>query len=151
MRSDHFTVALPHGADVLSPNASVPKTAGGVMAAARKKQKAKKTARLLAWAGTLQCLHGRKLCPNRYLIRWFYKYGNPPDDDNALARCKAYLDGAASAMGVNDRELRFRGVERIKDVERWKELELVFWREEEDGTVFHQKTARNDEEEEKKI
>lgn len=151
MRSDLFIVALPHGAEVLSPNASVPKTARGVMAAARKKQKAKKTARLLAWAGTLQCLHGRELCPNRYLIRWFYKYGNPPDDDNAVARCKAYLDGAASAMGINDRELRFRGVEHIKNMERWRELELVFWREEEDGTVFHQKTARNCEQEEKEL
>ncbi len=98
--------------------------------AARKKQKAKRTARTLAWALTLQCLGGRKFRPNRYLIRWFYKYGEPPDDDNAVARCKAYLDGAASAMGINDVVLRLRGVERVKDMKRWKELELVFWYEE---------------------
>ena len=99
MNNEYLTVVLPHGPKVLSANASVPKTAKGLQVAAQKKQKAKRTARTLAWALTLQCLGGRKFRPNRYLIRWFYKYGEPPDDDNAVARCKAYLDGAASAMG----------------------------------------------------
>lgn len=49
--------------------------------------------------------------------------------DNVVARCKAYLDGAASALGINDRVLRLRGVERIKDMQRWKDMEVVFWRE----------------------
>lgn len=125
-----LTVALPHGAKALSANASVPKTARGVMVAAHKKQKAKRRARTLAWAVTLQCLEGRAFCPNRYVVRWYYKYGEPPDDDNVVARCKAYLDGAASALRINDRELRLRGVERIKDMQRGREVELVFWREE---------------------
>lgn len=151
MNNEYLTVVLPHGPKVLSANASVPKTAKGLQVAARKKQKAKRTARTLAWALTLQCLGGRKFRPNRYLIRWFYKYGEPPDDDNAVARCKAYLDGTASAMGINDVVLRLRGVERVKDMKRWKELELVFWYEEGDGTVFHEKPARNCEEKEKEI
>lgn len=128
-----LVVALPHGSKALSANASVPKTMRGVMAAANRKKKAKKRARVLAWAMTLKCLGGRRLCPNRYKVRWFYKYGDPPDDDNTIAQCKAYLDGASSALGINDRVLRLQGVERVKDLKRWKELELVFWREEEES------------------
>lgn len=125
-----LVVSLPHGNKALSANASVPKTPKGVFAAARKKQRAKRTGRTLAWAVTLKVLDGRKAAPNRYMIRWFYKFGNPPDDDNAVARCKAYLDGASLAMGINDRTLRLVGVERVKDLRRFKEVELVFWHEE---------------------
>lgn len=131
-----LVVVLPHGPKVLSANASVPKTARGVMAAARKKQRAKKTARELAWALTLKALDGRVLKPNRYVIRWYYKYGEAPDDDNTTARCKAYLDGAASALKVNDRELRLCGVDRVKDRVRFREMELVFWREEGSVSLF---------------
>lgn len=129
-RGAPLVIVLPHGPKVLSANASVPKTARGVMAVTRKKQRAKKTARELAWALTLKALDGRTLKPNRYVIRWFYKFGEAPDDDNTTARCKAYLDGAASALKVNDRELRLCGVDRIKDRVRFREMELVFWREE---------------------
>lgn len=125
-----FIVSLPHGNKALSPNASVPKTAKGVFALARKRQKAKRTARTLAWAVTLEALAGRRVRPNRYMVRWFFKYGDPPDDDNAIGRCKAYLDGASLAMGINDRDLRLVGVERVKDLARFGEVELVFWREE---------------------
>lgn len=111
-RGGPLVVTLPHGPKVLSANASVPKTARGVMAL------------------TLKALDGRTLKPNRYVIRWFYKFGEAPDDDNTTARCKAYLDGAASALKVNDRELRLCGVDRIKDRVRFREVELVFWREE---------------------
>lgn len=135
-----FTVSLPHGNKVLSPNAPVPKTAKGVFAMARKKQKAKRTARTLAWAVTLEALAGRKVKPNRYMVRWFYKYGDPPDDDNAVGRCKAYMDGVCLAMKINDRDLRLMGVERVKDLVRFREVELVFWREEEDfNMIFEEK------------
>ncbi len=140
-----LVVALPHGAKALSANAPVPRTMKGMAVAARKKQRAKKTARELAWALTLKELDGRKLCPNRYVVRWFYRYGVAPDDDNVVARCKAYIDGAASALGINDRVLRFRGVERIRDGARGKVVELVFWREEEGASVFCEKSERNSE------
>lgn len=131
-----LTVSLPHGAKALSANASVPKSVKGVYAAARRKQRAKKTARTLAWAETLRALAGRRVCPNRYLIRWYFWQGRAPDDDNVVSRCKAYLDGACLAMGMDDRVLRLRGVERVRDRESGHVLELVFWRaegEEEEG------------------
>lgn len=133
---DVFIISLPHGSAALSANASMPKTPRGMIVAVRKKQRAKKTARELAWAMTLKELAGRKLSPNRYVIRWHYKYGKEPDNDNTVARCKAYLDGAASALGINDRVLRLRGVEMVKDLKRWKVVELVFWREEGEDFLF---------------
>lgn len=129
------TVTLPHGAKVLSANASVPKTARGCLVAARKKQKAKRTAKTLAWALTLKCLNGSLFKPNRYMIRWFFKYGEAPDEDNTVARCKAYLDGACQAMGMDDRILRIRGVERIRDRQRAGEVDLVFWYEKKEESL----------------
>lgn len=129
---EKLTVTLPHGAKALSANASVPKTAKGCMVSARKKQKAKRLARTIAWALTLEALHGRKCRPNRYMIRWFFRYGESPDEDNTVARCKAYLDGASIALGINDRVLRIRGVDCIRDRVRSGTVDLIFWREEEE-------------------
>lgn len=137
-------VSLPHGNKALSPNAPVPKSAKGVFAQARRKLKAKRAARTLAWAVTLEALAGRRVRPNRYMLRWFYKYGDPSDDDNVVARSKAYLDGACLAMGINDRDLRLLGVERVKDLKRFREVELVFWREEGDfDAIFHENFHEN--------
>lgn len=131
-----LVVILPHKPKVLAVNAPVPKTARGVMAMARRKQRAKKTARELAWRLTFKELGGCALKPNRYVIRWFYKYGEAPDDDNTTEWCKAYLDGATSALKVNQRNLRLRGVERVRDRVRFREMELMFWREEGDKSLF---------------
>ena len=137
-----FMISLPHGNKVLSPNAPVPKSAKGIFTMARKKQKAKRTARTLAWAVTLEALAGREVRPNRYMLRWFYKYGDPPDDDNAVGRCKAYLDGVCLALKINDRDLRLVGVERVKDLVRFREVELVFWYEEGEFDAIFQENFR---------
>lgn len=34
------------------------------------------------------------------------------DDDNFIARCKAYLDGLADGLGVNDRNFRIQPLKR---------------------------------------
>lgn len=124
---DGLIVVLTHGAKSLSAKASVPKTARGCLVAARKQQKAKRTAKTLAWVLTLEVLHGRRYSPNLYLIRWFFKYGEMTDEDNTVA----YLDGACQAMGIDARILRIKGVARIRDRQWAGEVELVFWHEEE--------------------
>ena len=53
--------------------------------------------------------------PVRYDVTWFYWGGTGPDADNALASCKAYLDGCCDALGVNDRVLDCCGIHRVKD------------------------------------
>lgn len=47
-----------------------------------------------------------------YKLTWWYK-GVCPDVDNCLASCKAYLDGCADALGVDDRVLECLGIERV--------------------------------------
>ena len=43
-------------------------------------------------------LHGRKCSLNVYMIRWFFKYGEPLDEDNTMARCVRciWMDGDSS-------------------------------------------------------
>ena len=53
--------------------------------------------------------------PVRYDVTWFFWGGTGPDADNALASCKAYLDGCCDALGVNDRVLDCAGIHRVKD------------------------------------
>lgn len=52
--------------------------------------------------------------PVRYDVTWFYWAGKGPDADNALASCKALLDGCADAFGINDRVLELGRVDRVK-------------------------------------
>lgn len=61
------------------------------------------------------CLLPEGWRPIRYDVTWFYWGGTGPDADNALASCKAYLDGCADALGVNDRVLDCAGIHRVKD------------------------------------
>lgn len=56
--------------------------------------------------------------PTCYDVTWFFWGGVGPDADNALASCKAYLDGCADALGVNDRVLVCAGIFRVRDRER---------------------------------
>ena len=60
----------------------------------------------------------RSFVPSRYDVTWFFWGGTGPDADNALASCKAYLDGCADALGVNDRALDCAGIHRVKDREQ---------------------------------
>lgn len=120
-----LTISLPHTPRVLSPNAKAPLTPRGAVVANKKKVSAKRRARTMAWAVTVQELQGRKFVPNFYTVRWFYK-GQEPDDDNVLSRCKYYKDGACSAMGIDDRILSCKGIERIHDFGKAGRVEIVF-------------------------
>lgn len=78
--------------------------------------KARKTkmARTLAWGLTAQTL-GAKLrtyapgdgdIPLKVQLQPPARRGPLPDEDNAMASLKAYRDGIASALGVNDKRFR---------------------------------------------
>jgi hypothetical protein len=60
----------------------------------------------------------RSFVPSRYDVTWFFWGGTGPDADNALASCKAYLDGCCDVLGVNDRDLESAGIHRVKDREQ---------------------------------
>lgn len=122
-----LSISLPHTPRCLSPNAAVPLTKRGAQVAGFKKTAAKRRARQLAWAMTLEVLDGRRMVPTHYRVFWFFK-GNKPDADNCLARCKAYLDGACKALGVDDRLLDCAGIVRVHDLAKAGVVVLVFER-----------------------
>ena len=45
-----------------------------------------------------------------------------------MARCKANLDGACKAMGIDDRTLDCAGIDRVHDLDRAGQVEIVFER-----------------------
>lgn len=122
-----LTITLPHTPHCLSPNAQAPLTQRGAQVAGFQKTAAKRRARTMAGAVTLEALGGHKMQPTHYRVIWFYK-GNKPDADNCLARCKAYLDGACKALGIDDRTLDCAGIDRVHDLERAGQVEIVFER-----------------------
>lgn len=122
-----LTIILPHTPRELSPNAHAPLTQRGAIVAGRKKASAKRRARHMAWAKTLEALQQRHMKPTHYHVTWIYK-GVMPDADNCLARCKAYFDGACLAMGIDDRSLDCAGIDRVHDLSKAGTVEITFER-----------------------
>ena len=109
-----LTVALSRPGRVLSPNSR-----SQWSAKQRAVREARGRARLLMLKARRDaeelCLLPEGWRPMRYDVTWFYWGGTGPDADNALACCKAYLDGCADALGVIDRVLDCAGIHRVKD------------------------------------
>lgn len=124
-----LTITLPHTPRCLSPNAKAPLTQRGAIVAGYKKTAAKSRARTMAGAVTLEALKGQKFVPTHYRVIWYFK-GDPPDDDNVLSRCKYYKDGACKAMKIDDGPLRCLGIDRVYDLARAGQVEIVFERRE---------------------
>lgn len=109
-----ITIELPLPANALRPNGRAHWAV---------KMKAVKQARTLARAQMGAAIDTRRdiigyddeCKPLGYGITWYYWRGVGPDTDNALASCKAYLDGCCDALGVNDRSLRCLEVLPIKE------------------------------------
>ena len=112
-----LTVALARPGRVLSPNSRA-----HWAAKQRVVREARGRARLLMLRSKREveamCLLPEGWRPERYDVTWFFWGGTGPDADNALASCKAYLDGCCDALGVNDRVLDCAGIYRVKDREQ---------------------------------
>lgn len=112
-----LTVALARPGRVLSPNSR-----SHWAAKQRVVREARGRARLLMLRSKREA---EEMCvlpvgwkPVRYDVTWFFWGGTGPDADNALASCKAYLDGCCDVLGVNDRVLDCAGIYRVKDREQ---------------------------------
>lgn len=123
-----------HADHYLAPYAALPVAqrqgpshAEGAIVAGYKKTSAKRRARTMAGAVTQEALKGHKMQPTHYRVIWYFK-GNKPDADNCLARCKAYLDGACKAMGIDDRTLDCAGIDRVHDLAKAGQVKIVFER-----------------------
>lgn len=90
-------IILPWPSTALSPNSRVHwRVRAKAVSSAR--AVAFYVAREAGWRGDL-------LPPGRLHLWWDYwrpHKGNRPDDDNMLSRCKAYRDGLADALGIDD-------------------------------------------------
>lgn len=107
----YLTITLPHPPKALRPNYRL-------VWQAKLKPKAK--ARELAQSKAEEALLAagdvtKHYTATEYSVRWYYWGVVTPDSDNVLASCKAYLDGIAAALGVNDRDLECGRIERVHD------------------------------------
>lgn len=84
----------------------------------RTKASATKAHRALAKARTLEALGGQPAPKyTGYSLAFYFKNVRGRDDDNATASCKAYRDGIADALGIDDNQLRLLG-EPIMEIDR---------------------------------
>jgi hypothetical protein len=103
---------------------------------------ARKKARALAAEATVQLLEQEVGCtlsneeiptiynlrhttPTTYRIIWNHWGTQQPDDDNVVARIKSYKDGICELIGINDKNLRLRGVDFIREKATKKTLTLI--------------------------
>lgn len=79
----------------------------------RPKSQVTRQARKKAMLATLAMLHPGKKFEDRiyrYSLEFFFPDLRKRDDDNALASTKAYRDGIADAMGIDDHSLKLGAV-----------------------------------------
>lgn len=115
--SRFLDICLPHPHRALRPNGR----AHWAVRARRTKE-----AKFRAWLKVRSAgPDAAALNPVRYAVTWYFK-GAVPDADNCLASCKAYLDGAAQAFGVDDRAWECAGIHRVHDKVRAGELVIHF-------------------------
>jgi hypothetical protein len=100
-----LTICLPLPPREISPNAR----RGQSRFAALKKSRAVKKHRVLAKIvlGSALVKHGiERPAFTGYSMAFYFRTSAYRDDDNADGSCKAYRDGMATALGIDDRNLR---------------------------------------------
>lgn len=99
-----LTIFLPVPHRIVSPNAS----RGGSHKAAFVKRQATEDHRRAAFLAVVDALARFPRCGpfTGYSLRHLFKTAAFRDDDNADGACKAYRDGIAEALRMNDRDLR---------------------------------------------
>lgn len=104
-----MTLTLPIPDRRISPNAQRGHSKGAAIAKARLVREHRLRAQLLTLEalGTHYHAHGRPVPAFAgYSLAHYFPTAAFRDDDNADAACKAYRDGIATALGLDDRHLR---------------------------------------------
>lgn len=103
-----MTIVLPVPDSRIGPNASRGQSRGAAIAKSRRIKLARRRAKL----ATLELLglqyHAKGLpvpAFTGYTLAHFFRTAAFRDDDNADGACKAYRDGIAEALGIDDRQL----------------------------------------------
>lgn len=110
-----LTVAMPIPDRRISPNARRGESKWAAIAKSKEVKRHRMAAmNALSVAITSHNLRGQKW--RGYGLSFFFKTSAFRDDDNADASCKAYRDGFAQALGIDDRSLKkIRLSEQAKD------------------------------------
>lgn len=106
LTAEALTLCLPVPCAALRPNDG--HAHWSAVHRARKSAKARASLITRSLAGPAPAL-----VPTSYSL--IYHTRNRWDEDNAVASAKAYLDGIASALSVNDRTFRLRSVSHVTD------------------------------------
>jgi len=104
-----MTIVLPIPDRRISPNATRGQSRGAALAKARRVRLHRTRARIETkkQLGLHYHAHGLPVPQFAgYSLAHFFKTAAARDDDNADAACKAYRDGIADALGLDDRKLR---------------------------------------------
>jgi len=123
-----MTIILPVPDRSISPNAQRGQSKFAAYAKARRVKLHRTRARLrtLEAIGHLYHAQGRAVPSfTGYTLAHFFPTAAWRDDDNADAACKAYRDGIADALGIDDRQLPKLALStRDKDAE-WPRVEIT--------------------------
>ena len=99
-----MTITLPLPDKRLSPNHTVG-SMGQRMAKSTATRKARHAAYLVTYDMIRQLRLTGALKFTSYTLAFFHKVNRKRDDDNLAASCKAYRDGIADALGMDDHGL----------------------------------------------
>ena len=117
-----LTVTLPLPTQILGPNGR---------AGWRAKHKAFQAAKTLAYCEFVNLMpNGRPEWPDpiSVIAKWYYKFGQPPDIDNAISRLKVYGDSAeAAGVFLNDNQIIRWDVTFVRTTDE-PHIELTFER-----------------------
>lgn len=98
-----ITISLPIPDRAISPNARRGESRWAAIAKSRMVKAHRNRARL----AMLEALRGDNPgVPQGYSLAHFWETAAYRDDDNADGACKAYRDGIADALGMDDRKFR---------------------------------------------
>lgn len=108
-----ITVTLPYPPRSLHPNGR---------AHWAEKAKDTKRARTDAWGLTLSAIGGQRPSWEAVTIQWAFhpKTANRPDDDGLVAMCKAYRDGIADALKIDDKNFTMLPVQILEPIKGGK-------------------------------
>ncbi len=125
-------ITMPHPSDVLSPNQGL----GNRYAVNAARKAAKEAARVKMLCELTTARAGdpdSRLKAEKLVIIWYHK-GRGHDIDNAVAMCKAYVDGACKALGVDDGRFGILDARKVKSPNRAGEVDLVFHMREDESS-----------------
>lgn len=93
-----------------------------------KKNRLTRKARIIAKLRTLEAFGGRTPpAVSKYRLRFYFPDARRRDDDNAAASCKAYRDGIADALRMDDSGLRMMREPDMRTDRKTPRLEVYLY------------------------